>query len=76
MPIIWNGRGHQASRKIIAEELEKFNQWLGTLYVVPVITTLKSQAEAIKMQELNKAMNRLGKYLLINKRFWDLWPIP
>jgi glutamyl-tRNA reductase len=54
-------RASRQAEKIIAEELEKFNQWLGTLYVVPVITALKSQAEAIKMQELNKAMNRLGK---------------
>ena len=33
----------------------------GGLYVVPVITALKQQAESIKEQELKKAFNRLGK---------------
>ena len=54
----------KAARKaeqIIAAELEKFNQWLAGLYVVPVITALKQQAESIKEQELKKAFNRLGK---------------
>jgi len=54
-------RASRGAEKIIAEELEKFNQWLASLYVVPVITALKSQAEVIKNQELKKAMNRLGK---------------
>ncbi|HWP98487.1 MAG TPA: glutamyl-tRNA reductase [Syntrophomonadaceae bacterium] len=47
--------------KIIADELVKFNEWLGCLYVVPVITALKTRGEAIKQQELRKALNRLGR---------------
>ncbi|MGS0746706.1 glutamyl-tRNA reductase [Syntrophomonas erecta subsp. sporosyntropha] len=46
---------------IISEEMEKFNDWLASLYVVPIIAELKTQAEAVKQQELQRAMNRLGK---------------
>ena len=46
---------------IISEQLEEFNQWLATLYVVPVITALKSYGETIKQNELKRAFNRLGK---------------
>lgn len=53
-------RASKEAEKIISEELEKFNQWLASLYVVPVITALKTRAEAIKHQELQKALNRLG----------------
>ncbi|HQA07466.1 MAG TPA: glutamyl-tRNA reductase [Syntrophomonadaceae bacterium] len=53
-------RASKEAEKIIAEELDKFNQWLTSLYAVPVIAALKSQAEAIKHQELQKALNRMG----------------
>ena len=53
-------RASRAAQKIIEEELDKFNQWLATLYVVPIISALKSQAEAIKTHELQKALNRMG----------------
>lgn len=46
--------------KIIKHELIKFNEWLGSLYVVPVITALKARGETIKKQEINKALNRLA----------------
>lgn len=49
------------AEKIIACELDKFNEWLAGLYVVPVITALKQRAEIIKESELKKAFNRLGK---------------
>ncbi|MGE5389551.1 MAG: glutamyl-tRNA reductase [Deltaproteobacteria bacterium] len=49
------------SERIIAEEIVKFNEWLGSLYVVPVVAALKSLGESIKEAELNRAMNRLGK---------------
>lgn len=49
------------AEKIILKELDKFNEWLAGLYVVPVITALKQRAEAIKESELKKAFNRLGK---------------
>lgn len=51
----------QEAEKIIADELVKFNEWLGSLYVVPVITALKTQAEMIKQNEIRRALNRMGK---------------
>lgn len=51
----------QAAKSIINEEIEKFNEWLSSLYVVPVITSLKQKGEQIKKQELQRALNRLGK---------------
>lgn len=53
-------RASRDAERIIDEELEKFDQWIASLYVVPVIAALKSQAESIKQQELKKALNRLG----------------
>src|SRR5690606_29221227 len=53
-------RASRKAEKIIAEELEKFNQWLASLYAVPVITALRAHAEAIKQEELQKALNRMG----------------
>jgi len=47
--------------KIIMEELVRFNEWLSSLYVVPVITALKRKGEEIKQDELKRALNRLGK---------------
>jgi glutamyl-tRNA reductase len=46
---------------IVATELDKFNEWMAGLYVVPVITALKKRAEVIKDNELQRAFNRLGK---------------
>jgi glutamyl-tRNA reductase len=46
---------------IIVKELVEFNEWLATLYVVPVISALKSFGENIKKNELKRAFNRLGK---------------
>lgn len=51
----------QEAEKIIADELVKFNEWLGSLYVVPVITALKTRVETIKQNELRRALNRMGK---------------
>lgn len=51
----------QEAEKIIADELVKFNEWLGSLYVVPVITALKNRVETIKQNELRRALNRMGK---------------
>jgi glutamyl-tRNA reductase len=53
-------RAARAAENIIAEELVKFNQWMSSLYVVPVITALKQQVSAIQQNELKKAFNRLG----------------
>lgn len=46
---------------IIAEQLKDFNQWMATLYVVPVISALKNFGENIKQNELKRAFNQLGK---------------
>ncbi|MDD2619507.1 MAG: glutamyl-tRNA reductase [Syntrophomonadaceae bacterium] len=46
--------------RIIVEEIAKFNEWLASLYVVPVITALKNQGEIIKQNEIKRACNRLG----------------
>ncbi|MCG0277855.1 MAG: glutamyl-tRNA reductase [Thermanaeromonas sp.] len=50
----------QKAEGIIAEEVENFFQWLGSLSVVPTIVALKKKAEAIKEAELRRAFNRLG----------------
>ncbi len=49
------------ANEIITEELLEFNQWLASLYVVPVISALKLHGENIKQNELKRAFNRLGK---------------
>ncbi len=49
------------AEKLITEELAKFNEWLASLYVVPVITAIKSWGDSIKKNEINRALNRLGK---------------
>ncbi|QGT99050.1 Glutamyl-tRNA reductase [Candidatus Syntrophocurvum alkaliphilum] len=51
----------QLAETIIYDELEKFNEWLSMLYVIPVISALKKQGETIKQEELKRAFNRLGK---------------
>lgn len=50
-----------AAKDIISEELVDFNEWMATLYVVPVISALKSYGETIKTNELKRVFNRLGK---------------
>lgn len=49
------------SEKIILDELDEFNAWLGTQYVIPVVKALKSRGEAIRDAEITRALNRLGK---------------
>jgi glutamyl-tRNA reductase len=45
---------------IAADEAAVFMKWFRTLDVVPTITDLRRQAEALKAQELDKALRRLG----------------
>ncbi|MDD4170747.1 MAG: glutamyl-tRNA reductase [Syntrophomonas sp.] len=55
---------HKAAIKandIIADQLLEFNEWMASLYVVPVISALKKHGEIIKQNELKKAFNRLGE---------------
>ncbi|NLO20885.1 MAG: glutamyl-tRNA reductase [Syntrophomonadaceae bacterium] len=52
-------KASRQAEKIIQEELDKFNEKLASLYVVPVISALKEKAEIIKNQELKRAFNRV-----------------
>lgn len=54
-------RAAHAADHIVDEELIKFNEWMGALYVVPVITALKERIGTIQQNELKKAFNRLGE---------------
>lgn len=45
---------------IIAEEIKEFEDWLATLYVIPVIRALKAKGAEICEAEIKRALNRLG----------------
>jgi glutamyl-tRNA reductase len=45
---------------IAAEEAQGFMTWFHALGVIPTITDLRRRAEAVKRQELDKALRRLG----------------
>jgi glutamyl-tRNA reductase len=45
---------------IIEEELAAFEAWLETMEVVPTIAAIRASAEAIRQDELAKAIKRLG----------------
>lgn len=45
---------------IVEREVEAFTQWLRSLDVVPTIQTLREKVEAIRDQELGKALQRLA----------------
>lgn len=45
---------------IVNRQIQEFNDWLATLYVVPVITALKNRGERVRAEALKKTMNRLG----------------
>lgn len=44
---------------IIAEEIEKFSQWLSSRQVVPLIKALRNYGHEIRSQELERLFNRL-----------------
>ncbi|MGE5423411.1 MAG: glutamyl-tRNA reductase [Ignavibacteriales bacterium] len=54
-------RAARQAEKIITDEINEFNTWLSTLYVIPVITALKSMGEGIREAEIQRALNKLGK---------------
>lgn len=54
----FNEVGHV--RAIVREEVEEFMQWLGSLAVVPTITTLRRHADAIRQAELERIKNAFG----------------
>ncbi|MGR6837121.1 glutamyl-tRNA reductase [Syntrophomonas erecta] len=47
--------------RIIDDEVKVFQQWLNTLDVVPVVSSLKLWGETVRQRELKRAFNRLGK---------------
>lgn len=47
------------AKRIISEEMEKFQAWLASLEVVPTIRLLREKVEAIRHEELTRAMGRL-----------------
>ncbi len=53
-------RAARQAERIIAAEIEEFNDWLATLSVVPVIKALKARGEEIRQAEVRRALNRLG----------------
>ena len=56
----WTGRQAEVDRveAIIAEEVAAFEEWWASLDVVPVITALRDRAEAIRTQELDRALEQ------------------
>jgi glutamyl-tRNA reductase len=57
-----SGRRGEATKaeEIVADEGERFREWLGSLEAVPAITSLRMRAEAIRRGELAKASPRLA----------------
>ncbi len=50
----------QEAEGILAEEVENFNSWWRFLDTVPTISCLRDKMETIRLQELEKALSRLG----------------
>ena len=46
---------------IIAEEMQRFQEWLATLEVRPVILAMREQAEAIRQREISRTLRRLDE---------------
>jgi glutamyl-tRNA reductase len=45
---------------IIAEEMAEFERWLESMEVVPTVAAIRAKAEAIRSEELERALKRLG----------------
>lgn len=50
----------EKAMEIVCCQIQEFNDWLATLYVVPVITAMKKRGERVRNEALKKTMNRLG----------------
>ena len=50
----------QEAEGILDEEVENFNNWWQLLETVPTMNCLRDKMEAIRLQELEKALSRLG----------------
>ena len=47
--------------RIIGEEMERFQEWLTTLEVRPVIRAMREQAEAIRQREIRRTLRHLDE---------------
>lgn len=56
------------AESVLGEELASFEAWRDSLETVPTIKKLRSKAETIRSQELDKAMRRLGDDLTKKQR--------
>jgi glutamyl-tRNA reductase len=49
-----------AAEELIWQEVRQFEQWLAVRDAVPTIVALRQHAEAIRLQELTKALHKFG----------------
>lgn len=49
-----------AAEELIWREVQHFEQWLAVRDAVPTIVALRQQAEAVRQQEVEKALHKLG----------------
>lgn len=49
-----------AAESVIAEEVERFWQWVAGLAAVPVVTQLREEMNLMRARELSNAMRRMG----------------
>jgi glutamyl-tRNA reductase len=54
-------REAERAERIVADEAERFREWLASLDVVPAIASLRARAEEIRRAELLRAEGRLGR---------------
>ncbi|MBI5789161.1 MAG: glutamyl-tRNA reductase [Candidatus Schekmanbacteria bacterium] len=50
----------KVAEEMIEQDVTQFANWMSSLDVVPVIVALREKMESIRIQELNKALARLG----------------
>ncbi len=53
-------REAERAEVIIAEEMREFEVWLESMEVVPTVAAIRAKAEAIRAEELEKAVKRLS----------------
>jgi glutamyl-tRNA reductase len=49
-----------AAEELVWQEVRQFEQWLAVRDAVPTIVALRQHAEAIRLQELEKALHKFG----------------
>jgi len=49
-----------AAEALVWQEVQQFQQWLAVRDAVPTIVAMRQRAEAIRLQELEKALHKLG----------------